>query len=178
MNYLSNKPVELKIYMASLFFHQCKSRINQCLIFLCVLRWLSGKKFSCTSIKYPESSIEQKMSNEPNFSKRPDHPTNNTVIPAKAGIQSINQQRTMNNQLCSNEPNLSIRPVLRSSPSAKKEPNLLHDLSIDQFEQKMQKEPNLRQITHYNNEPRTMPALSSVEGNYEQFSNEPNFEND
>ena len=120
-----------------------------------------------------------------------------------------NEQRTMNTELyyknMQNEPNTN--PILSTG------------LSIDQFEQKMQNEPNFKnpqinvisfkkksyshfnrfqpqknepnfcktnpicsktkneQIAQFNNEQRTMPALSSAEGNYKQFSNEPNFKN-
>ena len=63
--------------MTNLFFYQCKSRVNQCLKYLCVLCALSG--------------FEQKIQNEANLSKR---------------------------------------PVLRSSPSAKKEPNFNQSTAV------------------------------------------------
>ena len=61
-----------------------------------------------------------------------------------------NEQPTVNNEQFTNEPNFSKRPVLRSFPLAKKEPNLPRGI-----------------ITHLNNEQQTM--------NHKQFTNEPNF---
>ena len=52
-----------------------------------------------SSISYPESRFEQKMSNEPN-------PVLSEVEWIKQITHFINEQRTMNNELLSNEPNL------------------------------------------------------------------------
>ena len=103
-----------------------------------------------SSIKYPESRIEQKMSNEPNLQK------------------TINEQRTMpalssvegNYEQLSNEPNFKTAKINLTSLSKKacanfyplqrqkNEPNsnqiLFTGLSINQFEQKIQNEPNFK----------------------------------
>jgi len=82
------------------------------------------------------------MQNEPNFNNEP---------------------RTMNYKQFSNEPNFA-----QDTPSIKYPESII--------EQKMSNEPNLHggKITHLINEQQTMPALSSVEGNNKQLSNEPN----
>jgi len=79
--------------------------------------------------------------------------------------KTINEQRTMNYELCSNEPN-STSPELACTEYhrsveglCKTNPILSTGLSINQFEQKMRNEPNLRKQRKMNNE---------------QFSNEPN----
>ena len=109
----------------------------------------------------------------------------------------INEQRTMNNKQFPNEPNLNPfspattwRGCLAPTPAmdvfyltvewakvdyAQRTSSIKYPES--RIEQKMSNEPNLQggQFAHLINEQRTMPALSSVEGNNEQFTNEPNF---
>ena len=93
------------------------------------------------------------MQNEPNLSKRPEHPTNQPVSMSK-NISESSVSSVAKNKKMSNEPNFAQRTSSIKGPE-----------SI--IEQKMSNEPNS-----------TSPELvegSSVEGNYEQMSNEPNF---
>jgi len=78
-------------------------------------------------------------------------------------------------------PTSCLRALVAMNKKMQNEPNFAQPTPSIKYpesriEQIMQNEPNLHRAkaTLFNNEQRTMPALSSVEGNYELFSNEPN----
>ena len=183
--------------MTELFFYQCKSRVNLCLIFvpfaclelverrlfmaiffflICVnLRNLRSKIFACLERGEPSRKVSfatfvvrntvnlqnKKMQNEPNSLKQ-------RTMNHEPLIHFYDEQRTMNNQQFTNEPNLCKTNQINNSLIYSFTHLLIHSI--------MQNEPNLRRgkVAHLTNEQRTMPALSNVEGNNKQLSNEPN----
>jgi len=139
--------------MTNLFFYQCKSRVNPCLKYLCVLCALGGNK--------------QKMSNEPNFAKRPVLRSSPLAKKEPNLQKTINEQRTMNNEQIQTNPIYAVfSPKTMITKINEPNPNpILHAIlsiyaiacalgvkylgvlcALCGFEQKMQKEPNYRPI--------------------------------
>jgi len=107
-----------------------------------------------SSIKYPESRIDQKMSNEPN-------------LPGGQVAHLINEKRTKNHKQLSNEPNLCQKTIFFSLRQCRRLLSTHHCGGClipycGGHYKKMQNEPNYHPINHFINE---------------QLSNEPNFKN-
>jgi len=165
--------------------YSCKSISNKKSFLAGLIVYLGHKRWPCTKAKgLARCSHREKPM--PRTQDRLKVPKNPVILSKNLVSLSLSGDK----QKLSNEPNLSKRPVLRSLPPAKKEPNFrpINNLLIYPF-------THLLIDSFMSNEPNpVLPALSKVEGsevewiskvthlineqrtiNYEQLSNEPNF---